>query len=223
MCLFCVKDLIKTYGDKESEIVAIKNASLIINKQDTISISGPSGAGKSTLLNLLGGIVKPDGGEIIYNNISYSNLKDKKMTELRLNEFGLIFQNYLLIPSLSVKDNILLPSIVKNRKADKKEFDELVELLGLESRLSHYPNQLSGGEKQRTAIARAVLASADVFFADEPTGNLDSKNSEKVFELLFFLVKRYKKTLIYVTHDEQKAQMASRRFYIKDGVLSEIS
>lgn len=219
--LFKVDLLTKQYGKGLNKVQALQESTFVIKKNDIISISGSSGAGKSTLLNLLSGLDRANGGEITFKGIKFSSLDNSKLTELRLNEFGFIFQNFSLISSMSVRDNIYLPSIVKNGKVDEKLFNILIEQLGLSERLNHLPEQLSGGEKQRVAIARALITSPTVVFADEPTGNLDSKNSDKVFELLFDLVKKLDQTLIYVTHEQEKAAIASRRFVIKDGILSE--
>lgn len=219
--LFEINNISKEYGIDNSKIIALKNASFNIEKKEIISIVGPSGSGKTTLLNLLSGLERTTVGEVLFKDSKYSEMNNKHMTKIRLNEFGFVFQNYCLISSMSVKDNIFLPSIIKNGKVNEELFDDLISRLGLSNRLEHMPCQLSGGEKQRATIARALLTSPSVIFADEPTGNLDSKNSDAVFELLFDLVRKYEQTLIYVTHDMQKAAMASRKMVIWDGEMRE--
>ena len=220
--LFRIESISKEYGEVQNSVKALDNVSLTIKRRDIISISGPSGAGKSTLLKLLSGLDRADNGEILFNNQKYSELNNDKLTELRLNEFGFVFQHFNLLPSMNVRDNIYLPSLIKTGQVEKKLFDSIIEQLGIGNRLSHMPEQLSGGEKQRVAIARALITSPSVIFADEPTGNLDSKNSTRVFELLFDLVKEYEQTLIYVTHEPDKAAIAPRKIVIKDGRISEM-
>lgn len=219
--LFEVQNITKQFGMETNRVEALKQSSFMIKNNDIISISGPSGAGKSTLLHVLSGLEKVSSGEILFKNRKYSELSHDKMAEIRLHEFGFVFQNFCLISSMSVQDNIYLPSIIKSGQVDEELFYELIKELGLEHRLNHMPDQLSGGEKQRVTIARALITSPSVIFADEPTGNLDSKNSEAVFTLLFNLVKKFHQTLIYVTHDVEKAKLAPRKIIVKDGVLYE--
>lgn len=208
-----------TYNSGESKVQAIRDISLAINPGEIISIIGPSGAGKSTLLNVLSGLEKFSDGKVYYKGIDMSKLNQKKLAELRLQNFGYVFQGFYLIATMTVQDNIWLPAIVDKGNVDLQLYEEIIADLSLSDRIKHLPNQLSGGEKQRVAIARALINKPSVIFADEPTGNLDSVNGEKVFELLFRCAKKYKQTLIFVTHDAEKSKLAERSFLIKDGVL----
>ena len=208
-----------TYGTGESKVEAIKDISLEISENEIISVIGPSGAGKSTLLNVLSGLERATHGKVTYQGIEMSALNQRKLAKLRLQNFGFVFQGFYLIPTMTVRDNIWLPAIVDKGKVEVGLFEEIISDLNLGNRINHLPNQLSGGEKQRVAIARALMKKPKVIFADEPTGNLDSVNGEKVFELLFKCAKKYKQTLIYVTHDKDKAKLAERSLLIKDGVL----
>ncbi|HCW04365.1 MAG TPA: peptide ABC transporter ATP-binding protein [Clostridium sp.] len=208
-----------TYGTGESKVEAIKDISLEISENEIISVIGPSGAGKSTLLNVLSGLERATHGKVTYQGIEMSALNQRKLAKLRLQNFGFVFQGFYLIPTMTVRDNIWLPAIVDKGKVEVGLFEEIISDLNLGNRIKHLPNQLSGGEKQRVAIARALMNKPKVIFADEPTGNLDSVNGEKVFELLFKCAKKYKQTLIYVTHDKDKAKLAERSLLIKDGVL----
>lgn len=210
-----------TYGSGECEVEAIHNISVKIEKGEIISIIGSSGAGKSTLLNVLSGLEKPTSGCVIYNGDDLFTFNQSVLAKLRMKNFGFIFQGFHLIPTMTVRDNIWLPSIMEKGRVDLDFFEELISDLNLQERLQHVPSQLSGGEKQRVAIARALINKPEVIFADEPTGNLDSINGKKVFDLLFHCVEKYKQTLIYVTHDIEKSEMAERILHIKDGVLIE--
>lgn len=219
MDLFQLKNVKVEYGSDESKVSALNGIDLDIQEQEQIAIIGPSGSGKSTLLNVLSGLEHITSGEIYYNGIDFYQLSQKKMSELRLKNFGFVFQAFYLISSMTVKDNIYLPAITLEGKVDKELFDELIEQLGLTERINHLPGQLSGGEKQRVAIARALINKPKVIFADEPSGNLDSQNGKLVFDLLFRFSEKYKQTLIYVTHDLEKASLAKRQIQIKDGVI----
>lgn len=219
--IFELKNVYKVYGEKELRQIVLKDINFDVYEEDIISIVGTSGAGKTTLLNVLSGLEKVSKGEITYEGKRLDNLSERQLANIRLEQFGFIFQNYCLVSSLSVKDNIMLPSVVKKNKVSEEDFKQVIETLGLENKLNSMPNKLSGGEKQRVAIARAILSDPKVIFADEPTGNLDSDNGDAVFELLFRLSKQYKKTLIYVTHDLQRAELASRKVVVKDGVINE--
>lgn len=221
MSLFQLKDVKVEYGMGESRVYALKGIDLEIKEQEQIAIIGPSGSGKSTLLNVLSGLENITSGEIYYNGTAFHQLSQKKLSEMRLKNFGFVFQAFYLISSMTVQDNIYLPAITLEGKVDKELFDELIEQLGLKERMKHLPGQLSGGEKQRVAIARALINKPKVIFADEPSGNLDSRNGNMVFDLLFRFSEKYKQTLIYVTHDLEKASLAKRQIQIKDGVVTE--
>lgn len=203
----------------ESPIHALQNINLNIKQGEKIAIVGPSGSGKSTLMNVLSGLEKVTSGEILFQGENIYKLKEKHLSKIRIEKFGFVFQAFHLIPNLSVYDNIVLPAMTAYGKLNKEWFDYLVKELQIESRLTHKPNQLSGGEKQRVAIARALINKPDVLFADEPSGNLDTKNGEIVFDLLFQYANKNNKTLVYVTHDMAKAALAERKIKIKDGVI----
>lgn len=219
MSLFQLKDVKVEYGNDAAKVCALAGIDLDIQEQEQIAIIGPSGSGKSTLLNVLSGLENITRGEIYYNGVNFHQLPQKELSELRLKNFGFVFQAFYLISSMTVKDNIYLPAMTLDGKVDKELFDELIEQLGLKERMKHLPGQLSGGEKQRVAIARALINKPRVIFADEPSGNLDSENGKMVFDLLFRFAKKYKQTLIYVTHDLEKASLAKRQIQIKDGVI----
>ena len=213
-----VENLTKSYGKGEAKVDAIKNINLSINKGEFVAIIGPSGSGKSTLLHLLGGVDKPTSGKVYINDVDIYNLKEKDLSIFRRRNVGLIYQFYNLIPVLSVKENILLPAELDNRKIDK---DYLLKTLGLKERANHLPNELSGGQQQRTSIGRALINRPSIVLADEPTGNLDSKNSKEVLELLKLSVRKYNQTLIMITHDTSIALQADRVITIEDGTIKQ--
>ena len=214
-----VENLDKSYGKGEAKVDALKNINLSINKGEFVAIVGPSGSGKSTLLHLIGGVDKPTKGKVYINNVDIYSLKEKDLSIFRRRNVGLIYQFYNLIPVLSAKENILLPAELDNRKIDKEYLDDLLKTLGLKERENHLPNELSGGQQQRTSIGRALINRPAVILADEPTGNLDSKNSKEVLELLKLSVKKYNKTLIMITHDLNIALQADRVITIEDGII----
>ena len=214
-----IENLSKTYGKNEAKVDALKNINLSINKGEFVAIVGPSGSGKSTLLNLIGGVDKPSEGKVYINDVDIYNLKEKDLSIFRRRNVGLIYQFYNLIPVLSVKENILLPAELDNRKIEKEYLDDLLKTLGLKERENHLPNELSGGQQQRTSIGRALINRPSIVLADEPTGNLDSKNSKEVIELLKLSVKKYKQTLIMITHDTSIALQADRVITIEDGTI----
>ena len=197
----------------------MQNINLSINKGEFVAIVGPSGSGKSTLLHLIGGVDKPTKGKVYINNVDIYSLKEKDLSIFRRRNVGLIYQFYNLIPVLSAKENILLPAELDNRKIDKEYLDDLLKTLGLKERENHLPNELSGGQQQRTSIGRALINRPAVILADEPTGNLDSKNSKEVLELLKLSVKKYNQTLIMITHDLNIALQADRVITIEDGII----
>ena len=216
-----VENLTKSYGKGEAKVDAIKNINLSINKGEFVAIVGPSGSGKSTLLHLLGGVDKPTSGKVYINDVDIYNLKEKDLSIFRRRNVGLIYQFYNLIPVLSVKENILLPAELDNRKIDKDYIDDLLKTLGLKERANHLPNELSGGQQQRTSIGRALINRPSIVLADEPTGNLDSKNSKEVLELLKLSVRKYNQTLIMITHDPSIALQADRVITIEDGTIKQ--
>ena len=216
-----VENLTKSYGKGEAKVDAIKNINLSINKGEFVAIVGPSGSGKSTLLHLLGGVDKPTRGKVYINDVDIYNLKEKDLSIFRRRNVGLIYQFYNLIPVLSVKENILLPAELDNRKIDKDYLDDLLKTLGLKERANHLPNELSGGQQQRTSIGRALINRPSIVLADEPTGNLDSKNSKEVLELLKLSVRKYNQTLIMITHDPSIALQADRVITIEDGTIKQ--
>ncbi len=214
-----VKDLTKSYGKGEAKVDALKNINLSINKGEFVAIVGPSGSGKSTLLHLIGGVDKPTSGKVFVNDVDIYTLKAKDLSIFRRRNIGLIYQFYNLIPVISAKENILLPAELDNRKIDKAYLDDLLKTLGLKERKNHLPNELSGGQQQRTSIGRALINRPAIVLADEPTGNLDSKNSKEVLELLKLSVKKYNQTLIMITHDTNIALQADRVITIEDGMI----
>ena len=214
-----VENLNKSYGKGEAKVEALKNVNLSINKGEFVVIVGPSGSGKSTLLHLIGGVDKPTSGKVFINDVDIYNLKEKDLSIFRRRNVGLIYQFYNLIPVLSAKENILLPAELDNRKIDKEYLDDLLNTLGLKERENHLPNELSGGQQQRTSIGRALINRPAIVLADEPTGNSDSKNSKEVIELLKLSVKKYKQTLIMITHDINIALQADRVITIEDGII----
>lgn len=216
-----VENLTKSYGKGEAKVDALKNINLSINKGEFVAIVGPSGSGKSTLLHLLGGVDKPTSGKVYINDVDIYNLKEKDLSIFRRRNVGLIYQFYNLIPVLSVKENILLPAELDNRKIDKDYLDDLLKTLGLKERANHLPNELSGGQQQRTSIGRALINRPSIVLADESTGNLDSKNSKEVLELLKLSVRKYNQTLIMITHDTSIALQADRVITIEDGTIKQ--
>ena len=219
MELLRVENLSKSYGKGEAKVDALKNINLSIKKGEFIAIVGPSGSGKSTLLHLLGGVDKPTIGNVFINDINIYDLKEKDLAIFRRRNVGLIYQFYNLIPVLTVKENILLPAELDNRKIDKEYLEDLLKTLDLKERENHLPSELSGGQQQRTSIGRALINRPSIVLADEPTGNLDSKNSKEIVELLKVSVKKYNKTLIIITHDKNIALQADRVITIEDVII----
>lgn len=219
MELLRVENLSKSYGKGEAKVDALKNINLSIKKGEFIAIVGPSGSGKSTLLHLLGGVDKPTSGNVFINDINIYDLKEKNLAIFRRRNVGLIYQFYNLIPVLTVKENILLPAELDNRKIDKEYLEDLLKTLDLKERENHLPSELSGGQQQRTSIGRALINRPSIVLADEPTGNLDSKNSKEIVELLKVSVKKYNQTLIMITHDTNIALQADRVITIEDGII----
>lgn len=217
------KGLSKIYGAGENQVVALDRINLEIASSDFISIMGPSGSGKSTLLHLLSGLDKPTSGSLSYDGKDIYNLSDKELSAFRRQRIGFIFQQFNLLPVLTAKENIIMPLLLDKKQPDEAYLTQIAQLLGIEDRLSHLPHELSGGQQQRVAIARALVAKPDIIFADEPTGNLDSKSGGEVMDMLNGIWKKMGKTLVIITHDSRIAHMADRQFMIVDGVLSEVT
>lgn len=220
MALIEVKNLNKVYGSGEAEVKALKNINLNIEQGEFVAIVGQSGSGKSTLLHLIGGVDIPSSGEVIIDGKNIYKLKEKELSILRRRKLGFIFQFFNLIPVLTAQENIEMPVLLDNEKIDKKYMNELLRILGLEERKNHYPSQLSGGQQQRVSIGRALANKPSIILADEPTGNLDSKNSKEVLELLKYCAKKYNQTLILITHDINIAKSADRVITIEDGEIT---
>lgn len=218
-----VNNISKIYGAGESKVTALKAASMTIFEGDFISIMGPSGSGKSTLLHIISGLDNPTSGTVLYDNIDIHNGSDKMLSAFRRKKIGFIFQQFNLLPVLTARENIIMPLLLDKKKPDENYLQELSSLLGLKNRLAHLPNELSGGQQQRVAIARALIAKPDIIFADEPTGNLDSKSGGEVMNMLCSIREKMNKTLVVITHDSRIAEMADRRFTIIDGELSEVN
>ncbi|MBV4423070.1 ABC transporter ATP-binding protein [Clostridium tyrobutyricum] len=214
-----VENLTKTYGIGENRVEALKNINLSINKGEFVVIVGASGSGKSTLLHLLGGLDEPTDGRVIIDGENIYDYKEDKLAIFRRRKIGFIFQFFNLIPVLDVEENISLPILLDNEKVDKKYLDDIIQLLGLENRRNHLPSELSGGQQQRVSIGRAILNKPSIIFADEPTGNLDSKNSREVIELLKYTAKKYNQTLVLITHDISIASLSDRVITIEDGQI----
>ncbi len=217
--ILIAKDLQKEYDMGKSKAKALIQVSLEIREGEIVSIVGESGSGKSTLLNLLSTIDRPTEGAIEYNGSRIDNLNQKKAARLRLEEFGFVFQKYNLMPSLNIYDNIILPIALTNQKVDKEYLMEICKRLGIEEQLRKMPGQLSGGEQQRVAIARALVNKPQVVFADEPTGNLDSKNGNAVFRILLECARTEGKTVIFVTHNMELARLSDRQYTLQDGEI----
>ncbi len=218
-----VQNLCKTYGSGEAEVHALDQVSFSVRKGEFIAIIGESGSGKSTLLNIVGGLDNPTSGKVWIDGKDVFSMSEKKLTIFRRQHIGFIFQSFNLIPELNVEQNLTFPLLLDYKTPDQKFVDELLHVLGLTERRKHLPSQLSGGQQQRVAIARALIAKPDIIFADEPTGNLDSKSGGEVMEMLQNIWKNMKKSLVVITHDNRIAKMANRRFLIVDGVLSEVT
>lgn len=218
-----VKDISKIYGTNESRVIALNHASMTIFESDFISIMGPSGSGKSTLLHIVSGLDKPTSGSVLYGSTDIHNGSDKQLSAFRRKKIGFIFQQFNLLPVLTARENIIMPMLLDKKQPDEKYFQQLTELLGLEMRLSHLPHEMSGGQQQRVAIARALIARPDIIFADEPTGNLDSKSGGEVMKMLCDIREKMNKMLVIITHDPRIAEMADRRFTMIDGELTEVS
>lgn len=216
------RELSKIYGVGENRVAALDKVNLEIAINDFISIMGPSGSGKSTLLHLLSGLDRPTSGSLTYDGRDIYGFSDKELSTFRRRRIGFVFQQYNLLPVLTAKENIIMPLLLDKRQPDEAYLMQLAELLGISDRLEHLPHELSGGQQQRVAIARALIAKPDIIFADEPTGNLDSKSGSEVMKMLENIWEKTGTKLVIITHDRRVAQMADRQFVIVDGVLSEV-
>lgn len=219
MELLKVEHVSKIYGAKETQVKALDDVSFTVEKGEFVAIVGPSGSGKSTLLHIFGGVDRPTSGQVILDGNAMYQMDEDGLAIFRRRQIGLIYQFYNLIPVLNVKENITLPLLLDQRKVNEDYFQKLVQQLGLQDRLNYLPNQLSGGQQQRVSICRAIMASPAVVLADEPTGNLDRKNSEEIVGLLKQLHLEQKQTLIMITHDESIALQADRILQIEDGKI----
>lgn len=217
MELVTVHHLKKYFGRGEGLVKAVDGIDLSIEKGTFTAIIGASGSGKTTLLNMIGGLDVPDEGEIVIDGVKLSGLKEKELAVFRRSKVGFVYQNFNLVPTLTVRENILFPLSLAGSTPDPAFFQEIVELLQLQERLNAYPSQLSGGGQQRVAIARALIAKPALILADEPTGNLDSKSGQNVLGLLKLSVETYRQTLVMITHNLEIAQMADRVIHIEDG------
>ena len=221
MNLLEVKEISKTYGSGEAAVEALKNVSFSVEKGEFLAIVGESGSGKSTLLNMIGALDAPTSGKVIIDGKDIMAMKDHAATIFRRRNIGFIFQAFNLIPELTVEQNIVFPLLLDYQKPDQKYLDELLKVLNLENRRRHLPSQLSGGQQQRVAIGRALVTRPSIILADEPTGNLDSKNSSEVIALLKDAARRYEQTIIMITHNRVIAQSADRILQVKDGVVTD--
>lgn len=214
-----VENLCKTYGKGENIVRALDHVSFSVSKGEFVAIIGPSGSGKSTLLHILGGVDRPTSGKVFMDGCDVYSQNEEQLAIFRRRQVGLIYQFYNLIPVLNVKENITLPVLMDGQKVNKERLKELISTLKLNGRESHLPNQLSGGQQQRVSIGRALLNAPAVVLADEPTGNLDSKNSQEIMELLKYSNEKYNQTLIVITHDENVALQADRILTVEDGKI----
>ncbi len=214
-----VENLVKEYGKGETKVRAVDNISFSVEKGEFVAIIGPSGSGKSTLLHILGGVDKPTAGKVYMNDEDIYKRNEEKLAIFRRREVGLIYQFYNLIPVLNVVENMTLPVLMDGRRVNNDRLEELLGILNLSDRRYHLPNELSGGQQQRVSIGRALMNAPAVVLADEPTGNLDSKNSQEIVELLKLSNKKYGQTLIIITHDESIALQADRIITMEDGKI----
>lgn len=214
-----VENLSKIYGKGQTQVKALDNVSFKVDKGEFVAIVGASGSGKSTLLHLIGGVDRPTSGKVLIDGKDIYKYNDDELAIFRRRQVGLIYQFYNLIPILNVEENITLPLSLDNREINKQKLDELIKVLGLESRRKHLPNELSGGQQQRTSIVRAMITNPAIILADEPTGNLDSKASDEIVALLKKSNKDYKQTIVMITHNMEIAKCADRIIKIEDGKI----
>jgi putative ABC transport system ATP-binding protein len=218
-----VENLTKTYGEGETKVFALNNVSVQIKEGEFVAIIGASGSGKSTFLHLLGGVDRPTKGKVYINDKDIYKLSNDNLAKFRREQVGLIYQFYNLIPILNVEENIQLPCLLDNKKIDQEYYNDILDVLNLKDRLKHLPNQLSGGQQQRVAIGRALINRPAIILADEPTGNLDSKSSDEIINLLKLSNKRYKQTIVLITHNNEIANQADRIITVDDGkIISDV-
>ena len=216
-----VENLTKIYGKGDTKVTALDNVSFSVNQGEFVAIVGASGSGKSTLLHLIGGVDRPNSGKVLINGKNIYEMDNDTLAIFRRRQIGLIYQFYNLLPILNVEENITLPLELDGRKVDNQELDELLKILGLSARKKHLPNELSGGQQQRTSIGRAMITHPAIILADEPTGNLETKASDEIVELLKISNKKYKQTIIMITHNLELASLADRIIKIEDGHIVE--
>ncbi len=214
-----VENLTKVYGKNTTKVVALDHVSFTVDKGEFVAIVGASGSGKSTLLHLLGGVDRPTSGKVYIDGEDIFNFNDDKLAIFRRRQVGLIYQFYNLIPILNVEENITLPLSLDNREIDQEKLNEMLKILGLENRKNHLPNELSGGQQQKTSIGRALITNPTIVLADEPTGNLDSKSSDEIVALLKKTNKELKQTIIMITHNLEIAKVADRIIKLEDGKI----
>ena len=217
-----VQNLCKTYGKGDAEVDALKNVSFSLNKGEFAAVAGESGSGKSTLLNCIGALDTPTSGSVLMDGQNLFSMKEEKRTIFRRRNIGFIFQSFQLVSELNVEQNIMFPLLLDYRKPDPAEVREILELLGLTERSRHLPNQLSGGQQQRVAIGRALITRPKLILADEPTGNLDSKNSQDVIDLLTRASRHYQQTILMITHNKNLTASVDRVFRVTDGFLTDL-
>ena len=210
------KQLSKIYGSNNNKVIALNNVNLEINSGEFVSVIGPSGSGKSTLLHILSGLDNPTSGQVLLDDKDIYKHTEKELSALRRKSFGFVFQQFNLLPVLTASENISMPVLLDKKQPDKEYLNEISSLLGIADRLNHLPHELSGGQQQRVAIARALIAKPDIIFADEPTGNLDSKSGSEVMNLLIKTSKQFGKTLVVITHDDRIAKLADRKISIME-------
>ena len=213
-------DLTKVYGSKDNEVMALDHVNVEFKRGEMTAIMGPSGSGKSTLMHCMAGLDAPSSGKVMVEGLEVSSMNQKQLTDLRREQIGFIFQSFNLVPTLSAEENILLPLQIAKRPIDRDWFNQVVKVVGLEKRLTHRPSQLSGGQQQRVACARAIMARPSVIFADEPTGNLDSRSSREVLGFLRDSVRDYGQSIVMVTHDPRAASFADRVLVLADGNIA---
>ena len=217
MKILKVENLSKVYGKGDAKVIALNNISFEVEEGEFIAIIGPSGSGKSTLLHTIAGLEKPTSGKVYFYDKNIYEMNKKDLTILRRQKIGIVYQFYNLIPTLNVEENILLPIELDKKKVDKNKLENIIKFLNLENRKKHLPNELSGGQQQKVAIGRALMIDPTIILADEPTGNLDSKSSNEIIQLLQKANKEYKQTIIMITHNLEIAKLADRIIHIEDG------
>ncbi|MGO5051762.1 ABC transporter ATP-binding protein [Lachnospiraceae bacterium LCP25S3_G4] len=219
MAILEVKGLTQIYGSGDAKVIALDHVSFNVNKGEFVAIIGASGSGKSTLMNLIGGIDKPTEGSVVIDEKEILKLSESELAIFRRRNIGMIYQFYNLIPTLTAEENVMLPRLLDNQGSDKDKLSSILDMIGLSERAKHLPNQLSGGQQQRVSVGRAMINDPAFILADEPTGNLDSKTSHEIINLLKYTNKKYHQTLLLITHDEKIALQADRIITIEDGKI----